>query len=102
MASQYLPRTLSITVASATGTVIIPKAYAGPCIGIAVTPPGAVKTTTFDFEIFDSTDVGQDGEIGCVGPTTHHERIQLHDGGSIDLTNCSVDGEYSIRLWYDE
>jgi hypothetical protein len=102
MASQYLPRTVAITVTGGSGTALIPKDYSGPCTGIAITPPGALATTTFDFEVFDSASIGQIGEVECLGPTTRHQRIQLHDGGSIDLTNCSADGAWTLRLWYDE
>jgi hypothetical protein len=102
MASQYLPRTISITVSSLSGTATIPTDYAGPVSGVAITPPGALKSTTFDFEVFDAEGIGQIGSTDCAGPTTMHEDIQFHNGGSIDLTNCSVDGVYTLRIWYHE
>ena len=106
MASQYLPRWVEGTASGASLTIQIPTAYAGPCIGLSVVPPGSVavaKLVTFDFEIFDSESVGQDGGIGCKGPSTSNKRIQLHDGGSIDITNiAATPGVWKVRLWYDE
>lgn len=100
MASTNLPRTLSLTVTSGVGSVTFPADHAGNCVGFAIKPPS--QTATFDYEIFDAADFGQEGGVGCQGYTTIREGFQIHAGGKLDLTNCSQDGAWQLRLWYWE
>jgi len=109
MADQYLPRTLLIAVTGSSGTVTIPKEYAGVAVGVAIEPPSTLNAAqraavTFDFEVFDSEDFGQIGDIDCLGPSTLRDRFQIHAGGKIDLTNVvsPLDGNWRARLWYNE
>lgn len=98
MAYGKLPELLRITVTSAEGTATFTGR--GVCIGYSVKPPSA--GATFDIEFTDEDAFGVAGETGCVGNATIRDNFQLHAVGTCTLSNCSADGAWQVKLWYDE
>jgi hypothetical protein len=98
MADQFLPITVFIDVTGGTGTATFKNS--GVCIGVGFKPPSG--TSEYDFEFIDQDNFGLVGKIDKIGNTTTQIRFQCHDATTINLTNCTEDGLYRARVWFDE
>lgn len=96
MASENLPKLLSITVSAGTGTTS--SVLGGEVIAFGIKTPTA--GAAFDIEFVDADSFGIGGKPGIVGNSTVYQNFQAHGTITICLTNASADGTYQVKIWF--
>jgi hypothetical protein len=93
------PKVVDITVTSGTGSATI--------AGVNLVASGlGVKAVSaaaqYDIDVTDSDGYGLTGRDSCKGNTTLRDRFQVIGTITVTITDATVDGTYSIKLWFGE
>lgn len=98
MPNPQSPQTYSIMVAGGTGSSTSSVAIGGRGAGFSVKAPTSVAQYDVEFEDADGYLVT--GQVGLTGNTKVEGKFQLHSITTIRISNATVNGAYTVRVWF--
>lgn len=97
MINRNLPKTITVTVASGSGDATFIQG-SGVVIAYAIKPASTVAV--YDCELFDGDDYGLTKVVGVTGYQNVKDIFQIDTTVKVQIRNATVDGTYTVRLWY--